>query len=84
VVAVLCTIFTPPGAGLAADLLAQPAAWTVPLAFTVMVSVSLATRRRVPSAVGAMLLRLHAPETLHGPETPHAAEALRRPETSRL
>ncbi len=78
VVAVLWTIFLPPAPGLAADLLAQPAAWTVPLAFAVMVSVSLATRRRVPGAVGAMLLRLHAPETLHTPETQ------RRSETSRL
>ncbi|GAA2389008.1 hypothetical protein Cme02nite_71380 [Catellatospora methionotrophica] len=69
VVAVLWTIFLPPAPGLAADLLAQPAAWTVPLAFAVMVSVSLATRRRIPGAVGAMLLRLHAPETLHTPET---------------
>ncbi|GHJ48425.1 hypothetical protein Cs7R123_57670 [Catellatospora sp. TT07R-123] len=64
VVAVLWTVFAPPAPGLAADLLAQPAAWTVPLAFAVMTSVSVVTRRRVPAGVGAMLLRLHAPETL--------------------
>ncbi|MBV1855485.1 sodium/solute symporter [Catellatospora tritici] len=64
VVAVLWTVFVPPAPGLAADLLAQPAAWTVPLSFVVMTAVSAATRRRVPAGVGAMLLRLHAPETL--------------------
>lgn len=82
VVAVLWTIFVPPPPGLAADLLAQPAAWTVPLSFVVMVTVSLATRRRVPAAVGTMLLRLHAPEAVHGTE-PRRAETPRRPETSR-
>ena len=82
VVAVLWTIFLPPSPGLAADLLAQPAAWTVPLSFVVMVTVSLATRRRVPAAVGTMLLRLHAPEAVHGSDT-RRAETPRRPETSR-
>ena len=43
---------------------AGPAAWTAPLAFTVMVAVSIATRRRTPAGVGATMLRLHAPETL--------------------
>ena len=36
----------------------------MPLAFTVMVAVSLATRRRAPADVGATMLRLHAPEAL--------------------
>ncbi|MFP5345468.1 MAG: cation acetate symporter, partial [Actinomycetes bacterium] len=45
-------------------LLAQPAAWTVPLAFVVMVTVSLATRRRVSGHVGRLMVRLHAPEGL--------------------
>jgi cation/acetate symporter len=36
----------------------------VPLAFTVMVAVSIATRRRTPAGVGATMLRLDAPETL--------------------
>lgn len=62
--AVLVTVLGPPLAGWPATLLAQPAAWTVPLAFTVMVTVSIATRRRVPTDVGAMMLRLHAPEAL--------------------
>lgn len=62
--AVLATILGPPLTGWPATLLAQPAAWTVPLAFTVMIAVSTATRRRVPTDVGATMLRLHAPEAL--------------------
>jgi cation/acetate symporter len=52
------------GGGWTGTLLAQPAAWTVPLAFSVMVVVSLATRKRVPASVGATMLRLHAPDAL--------------------
>jgi cation/acetate symporter len=62
--AVLITVLGPPLHGWPATLVAQPAAWTVPLAFTVMVVVSLATRRRVPDDVGATMLRLHAPESV--------------------
>lgn len=62
--AVLVTVLGPPLTGWPATLLAQPAAWTVPLSFTVMVTVSTATRRRVPTDVGATMLRLHAPEAL--------------------
>jgi Na+(H+)/acetate symporter ActP len=63
--AVLFTMFAGPvGSGWTGTLLVQPAAWTVPLAFAVMVLVSLATRRRVPSTVGATMLRLHAPDVL--------------------
>ncbi|MEU5944351.1 cation acetate symporter [Micromonospora sp. NPDC047465] len=62
--AVLVTVLGPPLSGWPATLTAQPAAWTVPLAFTVMVAVSVATRRRAPADVGATMLRLHAPETL--------------------
>jgi cation/acetate symporter len=64
VVAVFVTVF---GADLPsglAEFIAQPAAWTVPLAFLVMVVVSLLTSRRVPPDVGATMLRLHAPESL--------------------
>jgi cation/acetate symporter len=64
--AVLFTMFAGPvGSGWTGTLLVQPAAWTVPLAFAVMVLVSLATRRRVPSTVGATMLRLHAPDVLN-------------------
>ncbi|MFI7574358.1 cation acetate symporter [Micromonospora sp. NPDC049497] len=62
--AVLVTVLGPPLSGWPATLTTQPAAWTVPLAFTVMVAVSMVTRRRVPSDVGPTMLRLHAPEAL--------------------
>ncbi|MFR9774589.1 cation acetate symporter [Micromonospora sp. MS34] len=62
--AVLLTVLGPPLDGWPATLTTQPAAWTVPLAFTVMVAVSMATRRRLPTDVGVTMLRLHAPETL--------------------
>lgn len=44
--------------------------WTAPLAFTVMVAVSIATRRRTPAGVGATMLRLHASETLRAVNGP--------------
>ncbi|MFC6018998.1 cation acetate symporter [Plantactinospora solaniradicis] len=62
--AVLFTVLGPELTGWPAVLIAQPAAWTVPLAFTVMVTTSWATRRRAPGDVGAIMLRLHAPESL--------------------
>ncbi|MEV6341981.1 cation acetate symporter [Actinoplanes sp. NPDC051851] len=61
---VLVTVLGPPLPGALAPLVAQPAAWTVPLAFLVMVIGSLVTSRRVPPDVGATMLRLHAPESL--------------------
>ena len=64
VAAVLVTIIGPPLSGLAAILVNMPAAWTVPLTFTVMVLGSLASRRRVPADVGGTMLRLHAPDAL--------------------
>ncbi|CAM3079676.1 Cation/acetate symporter ActP [Arthrobacter ulcerisalmonis] len=42
--------------------LAQPAAWTVPAAFAVMVLVSRATARRVPGTMARVMTRLHTPE----------------------
>jgi cation/acetate symporter len=62
--AVLLTVFGHAGAGWTASLMSYPAAWSVPLAFAVMICVSLATRRRIPSAVGLTMLRLHAPDRL--------------------
>jgi Na+(H+)/acetate symporter ActP len=41
---------------------AQPAAWTVPLAFAVMIVVSRASRRSVPRGADRFLVRLHSPE----------------------
>jgi cation/acetate symporter len=62
--AVLLTVLGPPLTGWPAQLVGQPAAWTVPLAFLVMVAGSLLTKRRVPADIGATMLRLHAPESL--------------------
>jgi Na+(H+)/acetate symporter ActP len=62
--AVLITVLGPPLSGWPAQLIEQPAAWTVPLAFLVMVIGSLLTKRRVPGDIGATMLRLHAPESL--------------------
>jgi cation/acetate symporter len=42
----------------------QPAIWTVPLAIFLMVVVSKATRRSIPSDVRMKMLVLHAPEAL--------------------
>jgi Na+(H+)/acetate symporter ActP len=64
VTAVLLTFLGGTGHGPIRTLLSYPAAWTVPLAFAVMVGVSLATRRRVPGTVGLTMLRLHAPDAL--------------------
>ncbi|TDW28957.1 cation acetate symporter [Cryobacterium psychrophilum] len=50
------------GAGPLAELLAQPAAWTVPAAFAVMIGVSLATKSRRPGGITKIMTRLHTPE----------------------
>ena len=50
--------------GWAAVLLGQPALWTVPLAFAVMICVSLLTQRTLPGNVGQVMLRMHLPEAL--------------------
>ncbi|GAA1880853.1 cation acetate symporter [Actinomadura bangladeshensis] len=63
--AVIVTIAAGPPSGLAGALLAQPAAWTVPIAFAVMIIVSLCTQRRVPKGVARMMVRLHTPESLN-------------------
>jgi Na+(H+)/acetate symporter ActP len=50
--------------GWGAVLLGVPAVWTVPLAFTTMVTVSLLTQDRLPVDVMQKLLTLHLPENL--------------------
>lgn len=62
--AVVVTIVGDTEGGWAGALLAQPAAWAVPITFAVMIAVSLATRRRVQPRVGQVMTRLHAPESL--------------------
>ena len=64
IAAVLLTVLRGPVDGWVGTLTAQPAAWTVPLAYLVMIIVSLATRSRIPHSVGATMLRLHAPDAL--------------------
>jgi len=63
-IAVLITVLGPPLSGWPGTLLAEPAAWTVPISFAVMVLGSLATRRQVPADVGRTMVQLHAPERL--------------------
>ncbi|MGY1805132.1 cation acetate symporter [Blastococcus sp. SYSU D00922] len=62
--AVLGTLLGASPAGWPGALLAQPAAWTVPLAFLTMVVVSLATPRRVPRHAARTMVRLHTPEAV--------------------
>jgi Na+(H+)/acetate symporter ActP len=62
--AVLLTLVNDDPAGWLGVLLRQPAVWTVPIAFGVMIGVSLGTSRRVPGSVGRFMIRLHAPEML--------------------
>ncbi len=54
----------PSATGLPAALLAQPAAWAMPLAFLTMVAVSLATRDRLQPGVSRIMIRLHTPESV--------------------
>jgi cation/acetate symporter len=46
-------------------LASQPAAWSVPLAFAVMIGVSLTTPDTIPRDVGGKMLKLHMPEALN-------------------
>ncbi|MFW6690821.1 cation acetate symporter [Streptomyces sp. MAR4 CNX-425] len=69
-VTVAATMFGVQLGGWPGALLMRPAAWTVPLAFAVMVGVSWLTRRSVPSGTAHALLRLHAPESLDLPRRP--------------
>jgi Na+(H+)/acetate symporter ActP len=62
--AVTATMLAGPFTGWTGALLAQPAAWTVPLAFLTMVGGSLLTRGRVPLQTGRLMIRLHTPEGL--------------------
>lgn len=63
--AVAITLVHGSGRGLAGALLAQPAAWSVPLAFAVMIGVSLVSRETRPPDVARIMVRLHTPEGVH-------------------
>jgi cation/acetate symporter len=45
-------------------LMSQPAAWSVPVGFALMIGISLATRSEVPANVSRTMVRLHTPERL--------------------
>jgi len=62
--AVLTTVIGGVHPGWTGALLAQPAAWTVPIAFLVAVTVSLATPSRIPKGTARTMVRLHTPEDL--------------------
>ncbi|HEU0042815.1 MAG TPA: cation acetate symporter, partial [Jiangellaceae bacterium] len=62
--AVVVTIVWGAQDGWTGSLLAQPAAWSMPIAFAVMVVVSLASPRRMALGVDRTMVRLHTPENL--------------------
>ena len=62
--AIVATMLGAATRGWGAVLLGQPAIWTVPLAFTVMIVTSLLTQRSIPANVEHMMLRMHLPEGL--------------------
>ncbi|RSS67371.1 cation acetate symporter [Streptomyces sp. WAC06614] len=59
-------------AGWVHTLLAWPAVWSVPLGFLTMVTVSLATRSRIPPGTATTLARLHLPEDVAAHTPPGA------------
>jgi len=62
--AIVATMFGAAAHGWGATLLGQPAVWTVPLAFVVMIVMSLLTSRAIPPHVELVMLRMHLPEAL--------------------
>lgn len=62
--AIVSTMLGAATGGWGSVLFGQPAIWTVPLAFTVMVVVSLLTQQTLPGNVGKVMLRMHLPEAL--------------------
>jgi Na+(H+)/acetate symporter ActP len=72
--AIAATLFGPPLHGWLAILIAQPAPWTVPLAFLTMIGVSL--RGRPPPWAQAAMLRLHLNEV--PAESHHSTPPTRR------
>ena len=62
--AVVRTFVTTEDDGWFSTLLAQPAAWTVPLAFTAMIVGSLLTPDRQPPHATRFMVRLHTPEAV--------------------
>jgi Na+(H+)/acetate symporter ActP len=62
--AIVATMLGAAAHGWGAALLGQPAVWTVPLAFGVMIVTSLLTQQAIPPHVEHVMLRMHLPEGL--------------------
>jgi cation/acetate symporter len=75
-IAVVATILGAGRTGWPAVLLAEPAIWTVPLAFATMIGVSKATPGAIPSDITRKLLALHLPEQVRLPESRRLAEPI--------
>jgi Na+(H+)/acetate symporter ActP len=60
--AALATLTGEDPAGWPGAVLGQPAVWTVPISFAVMIVVSLGSAGRVPDAARRIMIRLHTPE----------------------
>lgn len=76
--AVIATLVGFTATNWAGALIAQPAAWTVPLALTTMIGVSLATTRQRPPNVIRAMVRLHTPEHLDVDRGTYDPEAIHR------
>ena len=63
--AVMLAAFAGNALGRFEELLAQPAAWSVPVAFVVTIAVSKLTASRRPLTVARVMARLHSPEHHH-------------------
>jgi Na+(H+)/acetate symporter ActP len=68
-VAVVTTALLPAGGGWPRELLAEPSALTVPIAFLVMIVVSRLTARHLPPGVASVMVRMHAPESVRIPRS---------------
>jgi cation/acetate symporter len=62
--AVLVNDLVPPMHGWPGALVAQPAAWTMPLAFTTVIVVSKLSPRSIPTGTVQSMFRLHVPEVV--------------------
>lgn len=76
-VAIALTITGVTGSGWLYALLSSPAVWTVALGLFTTVTVSLATRHRIPPGTGAFMTRLHTPEGLSAHSSPAVPGARR-------
>ena len=56
-------------------LMSQPAAWSVPVGFALMIGVSLITRADIPTNVARTMVRLHTPERLDVDHRSHGGSA---------